>query len=85
MLSRKNQRQKLKREKWLFSFARVAAGTVLDSIWDFPSQTDMVLLTSVEAIFAVCVDTVPRVLVACASLFAQSCLHRGLCLSQRFD
>eukprot|EP00750_Incisomonas_marina_P030038 INCI7258.2.p1 GENE.INCI7258.2~~INCI7258.2.p1 ORF type:complete len:1834 (-),score=330.43 INCI7258.2:95-5596(-) len=53
MLSRKNQRQKLKREKWLFSFARVAAGTVLDSIWDFPSQTDMVLLTSVEAIFAV--------------------------------
>lgn len=58
MLSRKNQRQKLKREQWRFSFARVAAGTILDSIWDFPSQTDMVLLTFAEAILAVCVDMI---------------------------
>lgn len=53
MAIRKRQREKIKKERCIITLTRIFAGSVLDSVWDFPSQTDMVLLTMTEAIIVV--------------------------------
>ena len=53
MLLRRNQRDKLHHEDRHISFARVVSGVFLDSVWDFPSQTDMMWVTLAEAVLTV--------------------------------
>jgi hypothetical protein len=54
MVARKSGRLKIAADSSrVFTLARVVVGSVLDSAWDFPTQTDMVLLTFAEAVVAV--------------------------------